>query len=746
VTNNPDNSNKEDSSIDSDDEKKTLDEADKKILDEAHARFAISEKAESEIRISALEDIEFSAGNQWPSSIKSEREQDQRPCLTINKVEQSVKQVCNDQRQNRPSIKVHPVDDKGDIETAKIMQGLIRHIEYDSNADAAYDTGFEAAVRGGFGFIRIVTEYESPTSFNQSIKIKRVNNQFSARLDPHSQEPDGSDANWGFISEDISKDEYKRTYPKSEAASSDGWESIGSQSPGWINDDCCRVTEYFYKEFEDKEICLLSNGDVVFKDKLEDALAHLNQDPNAQVSVVKERTAQVPVVKWCKLNGIEILEKTDWPGSYIPIIPVYGQELNINGKRTLQGIVRSAKDPARMYNYWKSAETEAIALAPRTPFILAEGQVEGYEHFWNSANRKNHAYLPYKPMALNGTQVPPPQRNSIETSIGAITQASMGASDDIKATTGIYDASLGKQSNETSGVAIQRRNNQAQTSNFHFVDNLTRSLRHAGRVIIDLIPKIYDTARAARIIGEDGVPKIVKLNETFDDNGKPTIYAMDAGRYDAIVDVGPSFASKRQEAAASMIDMSRSNPAIMQSAGDLVVRNMDWPGAQDIADRLKKTLPPGLADDDKSKAPPIPPQMQQQMQQQGHMIEQLTEQLHKLHDERDQKLIELESRERIEFKKLEVQLEIKRAELDAKDSHALLSLEIDQINQRLKYLDINQPIQYESDESQSESQENQQFNPNPNGAPSADQGSGQQEPTGGFPPGQPLEGNSNEQQ
>lgn len=720
-------------------ETKDSEDQDKKILDEARSRFDLSEKAEAEIRLNALEDIEFSAGNQWPSNIRMEREQDQRPCLTINKVDQSIKQVTNDQRQNRPSIKVHPVDDKGDIETAKIMQGLIRHIEYDSNADAAYDTAFEAAVRGGFGFIRIVTEYENPTSFNQSIKIKRVTNQFSARLDPLSQEPDGSDANWGFISEDISKEEYKRNYPKSEAATSEGWSSIATQSPGWISGDSCRVTEYFYKEFQDREVCLLSNGDVVLKDKLEDALMQLNQDEmSEQVTVVKERTAQIPVIKWCKLNGIEILEKTDWPGSYIPIIPVYGQELNINGRKTLQGIVRSAKDPARMYNYWKSAETEAIALAPRTPFILAEGQVEGYEHFWNTANRKNHAYLPYRPTSLNGTPVPPPQRNSIETSIGAITQASMGASDDIKATTGIYDASLGRQSNETSGVAIQRRNNQAQTSNFHFVDNLTRSLRHAGRVIIDLIPKIYDTARAARIIGEDGEPKIVKLNEAFEENGKTTLYALDAGRYDAAVDVGPSFATKRQEAAASMIDMSRNNPAIMQTAGDLIVRNMDWPGAQDIADRLKKTLPPGLADDeDKSKE--LPPQVTAQMQQMDQMIQQLTDRIHSLQDEKEQKIIELESRERIEFKKLEVQLEIKRAELDAKDSHALLSAEIDQINSRLSYLDMNEPIQFEQDEPQE-----QNFPPqDPDGAQSADSGLGEQEPIGGFSPSTNIEGNYN---
>jgi ribosome-associated translation inhibitor RaiA len=257
-------------------------------------------------------------------------------------------------------------------------------------------------------------------------------------------------------------------------------------------------------------------------------------------------------------------------------------------------------------------------------------------------------------------------------------------------------------------------------------------------VIIDLIPKIYDTARAARIIGEDGEPKIVKLNEEFDDNGKPTIYALDAGRYDATVDVGPSFATKRQEAAASMIDISRANPAIMQTAGDLIVRNMDWPGAQDIADRLKKTLPPGLADDE-NKSKELPPQVTAQMQQMDQMIQQLTDRIHSLQDEKEQKLVELESRERIEFKKLEVQLEIKRAELDARDSHALLSAEIDQINNRLSYLDMNEPIQFEQDEPQE-----QNFPPqSPDGAQVADSELGEQEPIGGFSPSTNIEGNYN---
>lgn len=698
------------------------DKDDKKILDEAHARFKIAEEAEADIRQNSLDDLEFAAGNQWPDKIKSEREQDGRPCLVINKIPQFIQQVTNDQRQNRPSIKVHPVDDNADVETAKIIQGLIRNIEYNSNAEAAYDTAFESAVKGGLGYWRVLTQYVSPKSFNQEILIKRIRNPFSVFFDPFTQEADGSDANFAFIIEDHSKEEYMNRWPDSKLASAEGWDSIGNLAPSWMPSGSARVAEYFYKERKTETIVLLNNGETFLKSELPEQLPE-------GIVIEKERFTTVEKICWAKINGLEILEKTEWPGMYIPIVPVYGAESDINGVRTLKGIISNAKDPARMYNYWASAETEAIALAPRTPFIAAEGQLEGYEAEWATANRRNHSVLTYKPTDVKGNMIGAPQRNSFEPAVSAITQARMLASDDIKATTGIYDAALGSKSNETSGVAIQRRNVQAQTSNFHFVDNLTRALRHTGRICIDLIPKIYDVATSSRIIGEDGEQKVVKLNEPFEQNGKQVLYDLNAGKYDVTVDTGPSFQTKRQEAVTSMMELTRNYPQIAQVAGDLIVRNMDFQGVQDIADRLKKTLPPGLADDEKDKPNEIPPEVQQQMQQMGQMVEQLTGKLKELQHEKEMKLIELESRERIEFKKLEVQLEIKRAELDAKDSHALLSAEIDQINNRMNLLSVDQPYEIEDE------QENFQ----PDAGMNAEQQM-EAQPIGGFSPSQSMEG------
>jgi hypothetical protein len=716
-------------------------EEDKKLLEEAKDFLKLAEDAEKEIRRLALEDIEFSSGEQWDPQVRQQRELKRRPCLTINRLPQFIRQVTNDQRQNRPAIKVHAVDDRADVETAKIIQGLIRHIEYNSNADSARDNAFDGAVRGGFGYYRIVTEYTDSDSFEQDILIKRIRNQFSVYGDPYSQEPDGSDWKKASIVEDMSPEDFRAQFPNAELSRAGAWESYGDSEPDWVKDDHARVAEYFYVKFEEKTLCLLDNGASVLKDELPKYYQSLppaiamDGIPVPPPTVVRERQTQVRRVCWCKHNGIEILEKGEWAGKYIPIIPVYGEELYIDGKRILKGIVRDAKDPQRMLNVWKSAETEAIGLAPKAPWVADAKSIEGFEDVWATANTENHAVLPFN----SRPDAPPPQRQAFEPAVQAITQAAMLAADDLKATTGIYDASLGARSNEQSGIAIQRRNVQAQTSNFHFTDNLSRSIRHEGRILIDLIPHIYDTERAARIIGEDGSEEIVKLNAPTDKigkDGKPLIYDLKTGKYDATVDVGPSYASKRQEASAAMQELSKSIPAIGQAAPDLVVKFMDVPGAQELAERLKKTLPPNLIDDP-SKQQPIPPQVQAQMQQMEMMLQKLEKDRTDLLMEREQRLIEIESRERIEMKKLEVQLEIKAAELDQQNSIKRFDAEIAEIKERQQYLRMNQPI--EADPMQPPIPQDM---PPPGGAyDGAEFGDGGLNPAGGeMSPEQPMEG------
>lgn len=660
--------------------------SDKDILEMAKSNFKLLQESDDEIRKLALDDLNFRSGEQWPEEVRRDRDNDGRPCLTINRIPQFERQVTNDQKQNRPSIKVVPVDDNADLETAKVIQGLIRHIERNSNANLAYDNAFTCAVRSGFGFYRIITEYTNPFSFEQDILIKQIENQFSAGLDPLAKEIDGSDANWGFVFEDVPKDDFKVRYPDAELCSIDNWGAIGKQTEGWVSEVSVRVAEYFYREFKKVDIVLLSTGETLEKSKLSKELPF-------GVSILKERKAVIPVVKWIKINGYEIIEKADWPGMYIPIIPVYGDKLTIDGKRIYESLIRHAKDPQRMLNYWASTETETITLAPKAPYMVAEGQIPPkYEAIWKSANRKSHAYLPYSPLSLGGQLIGAPQRNVFEPAVGAITNARMQAADDLKATTGIYDSALGSQSRETSGVAIRGRQAQSQTSNFHFIDNLNMSIKHGARIILDLIPFIYDTSRVVRILGEDDQSKIVKLNQPFEEKGEVKLFDVNTGKYDVEMEIGPSYATKRQEAVASMVDLTRSYPQVAQLAGDLMVKNMDWPGASEIAARLKKALPPGIAEDSEDQKP-IPPEVQAQMQQMGQMIDQLTEKLNEATNVINIKANELESKERIEFKKMENALILKQLELQGAAANQLFAAEIKSIQDRLSMLDINEPIE-----------------------------------------------------
>lgn len=640
------------------------------LLRKARERFVISSDAESQIRKDALEDLQFRAGEQWPDEIKRQRYQDQRPCLTINQIPQFIRQITNDQRQNRPSIQINPVDSEADVDTAEVLEGMVRHIQYDSGADAAYDTAFQAAVTGGFGYFRINTAYTDPNSFDQDIKILRIKNSFTVYFDPSCKEPDYSDARYAFVIEKLSDEEFKEQYPDAELSTVDNWASTGD---GWIESHECRVAEYFYRESKTITIVQLSDGRVMPKSDLPENL------PKG-VKILKTRQTEQFSVKWVKMTGHEVLEETDWPGKWIPIIPVLGDELDVDGERILEGLVRHAKDPQRQYNFMSSATTETIALAPKAPFVGAAGQFENFETDWQRANVSNMPFLQYNPVSLNGTQAPPPARNTFEPAIQATTIAMGQASQDLKAVTGIYQAALGAQGNETSGKGILARQQQSHGANFHFVDNLSRSLRHAGRIIIDLIPHIYDTERTMRIIGEDGTQSTVQLSpgsaaQPQQQPGQPAqpqpgaqqaqqqaqmaqavkkVFDVTVGKYDVTVSTGPSYQTKRQEAVASQLQLVSSFPALMPVAGDIMVRNMDWPGADKIADRMEKMLPPQLQDGPEGG---LPPQAQRQLAELTHQNQALQASLQKTTEELTNKTnikaLELESKERVHFSQLE---------------------------------------------------------------------------------------------
>lgn len=603
---------------------------DAELLSRIRKRFDRCIQNEAENRKAGLDDLRFKAGQQWPPDVGAQRATDRRPMLTVNKIPTFVHQITNDQRQNRPAIDVAPVGEKGDREVAKMYKGMIRAIERDSSADIAYDTAFESAVSNGWGYFRILTEYESDDSTdNQVIVIKRIRNPFTVYLDPNMQEPDGADARFGFVTEMAPKDEFESEYPDAQPVNFD-ISGEGESYKSWIGKEEVRVAEYYELTFKKRERVILSNGADVWEDELhEDVEAAIDA---GRMTIEKTRTVNVPTLMWYKVTAVEVLEREESIFRWIPIIPVIGNEIDIEGKVKLSGIIRDAKDPQRMLNYWRTLMTEVVALAPKAPFIVEEGQIEGHEAQWKNANLKNYPYLAYKGTSVSGKPAPPPQRQQFASVPAGIVQASQDAAQDMMATTGIrFDATMNERMVDESGKAVRELRRSGDLGNFHYVDNLGRSLKHAGRIIVDAIPKVYDTKRTLMILREDGEEETVTLDphapkpyaETQAGDGKKMkTFNPNAGKYGVTVVIGPSYATKRIEAAQSMLDFARAMPQTASLIADLIAKNQDWEGAQEMADRLAKALPPNLLTPDQKD---IPPQIQAVLQNMQQQIQQLVQ-------------------------------------------------------------------------------------------------------------------------
>lgn len=618
------------------------DAPDDNIVKEALEAFEIALEAENENRNNAKEDIEFALlDNQWDEKIRNERQLAGRPSLTINKLKPVIRQVVNDSRQNRPATKVNPCDSNADPKTAEVLGGLIRNIEASSDADVAYDTAIEAAVAGGFGYWTINVDFSlnavdeqslasaGASAFEKDIFIRRVANPFSVFGDPYSQAADSSDWMQAHVIETLTRDQFKRKYRGAKETNfDDGWQDV--RAP-WRDGDEVQIAAYWKREKIIRKAVLVQLADT--EEMVGAQLVMFEDDPELQKVLALGATVVGPPrdvssfkVTQHVVNGVEELEKNDWAGAYIPIVPVYGEEVNIEGKRLFRSLIRSAKDSQQMFNYWQTTATEIVALAPRVPYIIEEDAIpKGEAGKWATANSQSHPYLKVK----KGSPIP--QRQSGPQIPAGVLEMAMQASDQIKAITGIYDASLGARSNETSGRAIMARQREGDVSTFHFIDNLTRAIRHSGRIIVDLIPKVYSTERVVRILGEDGRPDSVTLNDA------QNMHDVRTGRYDVTVSAGPSFTTRREEAAMQMIELVRAFPDAAPIIGDLLARNLDWPGADEIAKRLERLLPPGAKDEEGQ----IDPAIQAQLQQMAEALQVLQAELQKATESRDLEVLKL---------------------------------------------------------------------------------------------------------
>lgn len=566
------------------------------ILKDALEQFKESQDGSDFNRDAYEEDVRFSRlGEQWPDTIEKTRKAEGRPCLTINKLPAFVRKVVNDARQNKPSIAIHPVDNFADVDTAEVINGIVRSIERnDTGADVAYDTAIDHAVSGGFGFFRIAIDYAHDETFELEAKIKRIANPLMVHWDANTTEFDASDWMYAFVSDFVTKEEFKKRHKKAKPVSFEG--DSRDQVNYWLEDDKIRLAEYFKREEVERKLLLLSSGIAIREELFTDEVRAVQE--TLGVKVLKERTVQAFKVKRRIMSGVEVLEEEDWPGSLIPIVPVWGEEVIIDGKRHVRSMIRDAKGAQTMFNFWRSATTELVALAPRAPWVGPEGFVPpGQEEKWATANTRSHSYLEYQ-------QDKRPTREAFAGVPAGALQEALSASDDMKATMSIYDSSLGAQSNEVSGKAISARQRQSDVANFHFSDNLSRAIRYAGRVLVEIIPAVYSPRETIRILGQDMKEKVVKLvsdsmrqdplHQGPYQEGEEKLYDLTVGKYDVTVSAGPSYATQREETREVLVDILDRVPGAAAVMGDIVIEYLDIQGADKVAKRLQMLLPPQI--------------------------------------------------------------------------------------------------------------------------------------------------------
>lgn len=618
-----------------------------KIVAEAQRRFEVCEQWEARARKLFLEDIKFANadsdnGYQWPNDIRRNRDVDEKPCLTINKVRQHNLQIINDAKQNKPRCKVNPVGNGATYEAAQVFEGIFRHIEYISNATVAYDTATSFQVQGGIGYWRIVTDYVGNDNFDQEIFIRRVKDPLTVYLDPDINELDGSDARYGFIFDDMPLDEFRAAYPEYKDM---GGDTALGNSEGWVDNNHIRVAEYFRRtENKDQLIsftdprtgqaALLRRGDIP-----DEIIDQVIDSPNSRTRELKTWK-----VEWFLIIGDEVAEQRDWAGEYIPIVRIIGEETLINGELDRKGHTRNMRDPQRIYNYWSSSAVEHVALQGKTPFIATVAAIENLETYWETANTVNHSVLPYNGKDDDGNPEPMPERAQPPVMAQAYIQGMQIAQQEMSMVSGQYAGNFGDQQNapEISGRALQERQRRGENATYHYIDNLAVGIRFTGKILIDLIPKIYDTPRVIRIIGEDGEESHVQLDpqaaqahqikEKVDaintQHDVAAIFNPNVGRYDVMAEVGPAYQTRRQEAFEAITQVIQKAPEVMSIVGDLLFKAADFPMAQDIAERLERMVPP------QAKGEGVPPAVMELQNQLKNMQGLLANMAQELGEER----------------------------------------------------------------------------------------------------------------
>lgn len=661
----------------------------KAVIQEARARWNRCNDASDAQRVSILEAKKFLAGDQWPDAIKIAREghnaiqgqptQPPRPCLVVDRLSPAVRLISNLIKNANFAIDVVPNGAGADQETADIFKGYVRRVQVLARENGPIEWAANDAIGSGLGWFRIRTEYvyeswdgpPAPEMYDQELRLERIANSLTVYCDPSAVTPTRSDAQFLFVTQDLDRDEFRRLYPKADLRGLEDFSSTGDKTAwgGWVDGDTIRIAEYWRIEYQNQTWYELDDGTIVPE-----------QPKGEGAKVRRERTIRRPVVKGSKINAIEELEDLPWLGSRIPIIPILGEELNVDGQAVLRGVTQEGIGAQRMVNYTYSGAMEIFALGSKAPWLAAAGQIENYKGIWQTANLYNYSVLPYDPITIAGQSVPPPIRIDSEAPIQAAVALMMKSEDAIKATTNIQDPALGNYNpKDHSGKAIQALQSQSELSNSNYVDSVRRALLYAGALMIEVIPKITRPGQILHILGMDEQPEQVMVGQPFMkgptgvpqpspapvtpalaklSKGLHQFYDLNQGRYAVTVSVGKASATKREEGASALGELIPHLPEQMAMiAMPDYVEQLSFPGAQKIAENLRKALPPQFQTPEQQPGgpAPLPPQVQAQLQAGAQQIQQLQQMI-----QTDQ----VKQQAEMQKAQLDAQVQMQKAQLD----------------------------------------------------------------------------------
>jgi len=663
---------------------------DETLIEKSLKRFKITADAESESRRQALEDLRFSIGTgQWDEAVKANREIEGKPCLTINRAPAFLRQYTGEERQHRPAMLVSPVGNGADVDTAKIHQGVLRHIEVVSNADVTYDNSYDMMMRIGWCPWRVKEDYVNEMSFNREPRIDSIENPFAAYLSP-VRNAVGQDPLWAHIVTDYSKEDYIAEFGNTDMVKLNFPTSMGNAEPEWVTKDGARVAEYWSIELQPKILCLFDDGHTELKDEVR---------KKDKPYIVDERDTIIRKVHCVKHDAMRVLKRYDYLGKYIPFPEVNGVRLNVNGKIYRAGMVRDYRDAQRIYDFMVTRAVEQVDMVSKDPLWVADANAQ-YGEDYRQMNRKNFSHLFYKARDAQGNELPVPQRAGREAPIQAMSEIIKQADYDMKAVIGIYGPSLGEESGnaQESGFAIMTRQQQSDTGAVAWHDNLNRAIMWEGKILLDLWPKLIPAARVQRIINpDDSVKHQVVFNGQNSDPqeaqamlnaqmGLKRAYDVGVGDYDLTLSTGPMYKAARQEAFRAMTALITEEPQMISMIGDIWAKNADFPDADVLATRFKKMLPPNLQDESTDDAQSKLVQAQAQLQQLSQQHDLMVQELNRAADTIRTKRLELESKERIAILQQQTQLVLQAMKDHGAGAQTLLESELEATTMRLQKL------------------------------------------------------------